>query len=68
MGFIAFVFVIGEDNPESPLPFMQFLFMKAGAFAVMFAIVYLGKAFAKRGWLPDLEKYFGNGTYARTNQ
>lgn len=67
VGFVAFVFVIGEDNPEAPMSFMQFLFMKAGAFAVLFALVYLGKACAKRGWLPDLEKHFGNG-YARTNK
>lgn len=68
VGFVAFVFVIGEDNPECPIPFLQFLFIKIGAFAVLFALVYAGKACAKRGWLPDLEKHFGNENYARTNQ
>lgn len=67
VGSVAFIFVIGEDNPESPMSFAQFLLIKGAAFVVLFVLIYAGRMLTKRGWLPDIEKYFGNGNYARAN-
>ena len=59
-GMIAFVFLCGEDNPAMPLPVSLFLLIKAAAFANLLACVLIGKRLYRKGWLPDLEKHFGN--------
>lgn len=64
LGIVAFFFVVGEENPEKPLPSALFLLIKAGASVGLLVCVLVGKWFNRRGWLPDLEKYFGNGNHA----
>ena len=59
-GLIAFVFLCGEENPNMPLSVSLFLLIKAIAFVNLLACVLIGKHLNKKGWLPNLEKHFGN--------
>lgn len=64
LGMAAFIVVVGEENPEMPIPFARFLLIKASASAVLVACVLAGKFLNRRGWLPNLQKYFSNGKAA----
>lgn len=62
-GMLAFIFLCGEDNPDMPISLALFLFIKVSALLNLVACYQVGKWLNKRGWLPDLEKYFGSENY-----
>ncbi|MBR1786677.1 MAG: hypothetical protein IJ756_05900 [Paludibacteraceae bacterium] len=62
-GMFAFIFLAGEDNPDMPISFLLFLVIKVVALINLVACYQVGKYFNKRGWLPDLDKYFGSENY-----
>ncbi len=64
-GMFAFLFLAGEDNPDMPMALSLFLLIKVIAFINLVVCYQVGKYFNKRGWLPDLEKYFGSENYGK---
>ncbi len=64
-GMFAFILLAGEDNPEMPVSLAYFLLIKLIAFINLVACYQLGKWLNKKGWLPDLEKYFGSENYGK---
>ncbi len=62
-GMLAFLILAGEDNPEAPISLTEFFLWKLAALINLGAVVFVGKWCNKKGWLPDLEKYFGREQY-----
>lgn len=53
VGMMAFIVLIGEESPDSPLTFGQFFLMKAGAMGILYALYRIGKLLLEKGLLPD---------------
>lgn len=62
-GIFAFIFLAGEDNPDMPMSLLAFIVIKVVALINLVACYQVGKVFNKKGWLPDLDKYFGSENY-----
>lgn len=55
-GMLAFIVLVGEDNPEMPMSLTKFMLLKVGALVNMGAVGVIAKWCNKRSWLPNLEK------------
>lgn len=52
-GFLSFIVLAGEEDPNNPMPFSEFLIIKAGAMASFLLCFYVGKRLHRAGYLPD---------------
>lgn len=52
-GFISFIVLAGEEDPNNPLSLGEFFFMKVGAMASLLICFYVGKRLHRAGYLPE---------------
>lgn len=55
VGFLAFMVVAGDDNPEQPLPLWDWFMIKGIAAAVIYACYRAGKHLYNLGLLPVMD-------------
>lgn len=55
IGFFAFLFLAGDDDPSNPLPIGQWFGIKLVAAAVIFVCVKVGKYLDSKGLMPDMD-------------
>ena len=53
-GFMAFLILCGEDNPEQPMSDTVFFGLKLAAGVVLYFCIIAGKYFNHRGLLPEI--------------
>lgn len=52
-GFVAFLFLAGDESPECPLTFAEFLLVKTAAMAALAAVAFAARGLYRRGLLPE---------------
>lgn len=52
-GFISFIVIVGEEDPNNPLSLSEFFLIKAVAMASLLICLYVGKVLHKAGYLPE---------------
>lgn len=55
VGFFAFIFLAGDDDPMNPLPLSEWFAIKLCAAAVIGLCVLLGKYLSRKGLLPEID-------------
>ena len=54
-GFISFIVVAGDEDPENPMPLIQFFVVKMIGMLSLAACFMTGKLLDKKGWLPEMD-------------
>lgn len=52
-GFLSFIVLAGEEDPNNPMSLGEFCLMKAGAMASLLICFYIGKRLHRAGYLPE---------------
>lgn len=56
VGFLAFLVLAGEDDPQNPLPLGRWLTVKGCAAAVVYFCIKLGKYLDRKGLIPEIDE------------
>ena len=51
-GFISFIFIAGEENPDNPISLCDFIIIKTIAMTSLLLCCYVGKKMYRAGRLP----------------
>lgn len=53
ISFLAFVVLVGDENPYNPMPLGEWLLLKALACIVAVLCVWVAKILHRRGYMPE---------------
>ncbi|MCF0187914.1 MAG: hypothetical protein HUK04_00245 [Bacteroidaceae bacterium] len=56
VGFLAFMVVAGDENPENPMNIGAFCLIKGAAMAVIYGCYRVGKILDRKGLLPEVSE------------